>query len=105
MGYIKVVSDGYILGIGENPKMDGNITEKEYKELSEVFAKMPEPKDGYVVKLREKDLTWIQEEKPAEPDPGKSVLTPDEAWKIIESSNISKENKTLLKDYIYKEAK
>lgn len=38
-------------------------------------------------------------------DPSKGGLTPDEAWKIIESSNISKENKALLKDYIYKEAK
>ena len=38
-------------------------------------------------------------------DPGKGSLSADEAWKIIESSNISKENKALLKDYIYKEAK
>lgn len=103
MGYIKVTDDGYIIGIGENPKKEGNLSEKEYKELSEVFAKMPEPKEGYVVKLREKDLTWIQVEKPEEPDPDKSGLTPDDAWKIIESSNISKENKQLLKDYIYKE--
>lgn len=33
----------------------------------------------------------------------KGTMTPDEAWKIIESSNISKENKALLKEYIYKE--
>lgn len=34
-------------------------------------------------------------------DPSKGGLETDEAWKIIESSNISKENKSKLKEFIY----
>lgn len=101
MGYIKVISDGYILGIGENPRMNGNITEKEYADLITVFNKKPEDKDGYILKLNEKDLKWEYIKKPDDPDTGKESITHDEAWKIIESSNISKENKQKLYDYIY----
>ena len=36
-----------------------------------------------------------------EDDPSKGGLDPEQAWKIIESSNISKENKQKLYDYIY----
>ena len=51
---------------------------------------------------------WIELKEADAPDysdegEGKGSMTPDQAWKIIESSNISKENKQLLKDYIYKE--
>ena len=53
-------------------------------------------------KMLNKDLKYVDRPIPEDPDKGK-YMTPDEAWKIIESSNISKENKALLKDYIYKE--
>lgn len=33
-------------------------------------------------------------------DPSKGELTANEAWKIIESSNISKENKSKLREFI-----
>ena len=53
-------------------------------------------KNGFIEMKKEDAPSWDE-------DPGKESLSADEAWKIIESSNISKENKQLLKDYIYKE--
>ena len=78
--------------------------EKGYKPV--IITDRPEGKEGQFF-----DPEWTETEKEIiqiwteRTDPSKGGLTPDEAWKIIESSNISKENKALLKDYIYKEAK
>ena len=97
MGYFKTIDDGIIVSISTIDGQKGNIDEKEFLMLKELFNKMPTDK------MLNTDLKYV--DRPLPEDPDKGGLTPDEAWKIIESSNISKENKSLLKDYIYKEAK
>ena len=98
MGYFKTIEDDIIVSISTIDGVKGNIDEKEFLMLKEFFNKMPTDK------MLNKDLKYVDRPIPEDPDKGK-YMTPDEAWKIIESSNISKENKQLLKDYIYKEAK
>ena len=98
MGYSKVIYDSIVIALIKIAEK-GNIDEKEFNMLSKMIDSAPE---GMVVYETEKGYEYG---KAPDPDPGKGELTPDEAWKIIESSNISKENKALLKDYIYKEAK
>ena len=100
--YYKAVENGYILCISTN-KIGKEISEKEYLQIMKIVKKAPEPKEGKVLMLRDSDLTYEYVDEPDDPDKG--GLTPEGSWKIIESSNISKENKALLKDYIYKEAK
>lgn len=95
MGYFKMIEDDIIVSISTIDGVKGNIDEKEFLMLKELFNKMPTDK------MLNKDLKYV--DRPIPEDPDKGSLTPDEAWKIIESSNISKENKALLKDYIYKE--
>lgn len=95
--YIKAVDNSVIVSISKTYLPGkGNMTEKEF---SEVYALIKDIPEGKVLIETEKGYEYAD---PPE-DPGKGDLTPDEAWKIIESSNISKENKQLLKDYIYKE--
>lgn len=95
MGYFKTIDDDIIVSINTVDGAKGNIDEKEFLMLKELFNKMPTDK------MLNKDLKYV--DRPMDDASGKGSLTPDEAWKIIESSNISKENKALLKDYIYKE--
>lgn len=95
MGYFKTIEDDIIISISTIDGVKGNIDEKEFLMLKELFNKMPTDK------MLNKDLKYV--DRPIEDDPSKGSLTPDDAWKIIESSNISKENKALLKDFIYKE--
>ena len=76
--------------------------EKGYKPV--ILTEKPEGKEFQLF-----DPDWTETEKEIiqiwveRTDPSKGGLTPDEAWKIIESSNISKEHKSQLKDFIYKE--
>lgn len=106
MRYFIAMDGEYVLGIGTGN--GGNeISEKEYNEIMKVIHAGHKSnqrmicKDGKYIYI---DVDgW--NDSPEYPDPGKGSLSDDEAWKIIESSNISKENKQLLKDYIYKEAK
>lgn len=95
MGYYKTIEDDIIVSINTVDGTKGNIDEKEFLMLKELFNKMPTDK------MLNKDLKYV--DRPMGDDEGKGSMTPDDAWKIIESSNISKENKALLKDYIYKE--
>ena len=97
MIYYKTLDEDGVVSVNTlNEKGKGNIDEKEYSMIIELFRKMPV---GKVLIETEKGYEYAD----APDDPSKGGLTPDEAWKIIESSNISKENKQLLKDYIYKE--
>lgn len=98
MQYNRTIGDENIVYISTLDKDGkGNISKEEY----EIIRKMYQAANpGYAVTYDGKEYSYIQVE---DPDSGKGGLTPDEAWKIIESSNISKENKQLLKDYIYKE--
>ena len=98
--YKTIVEDGIVCLSTVNEEGKGNISEKEYNNILELIIKCPE---DMILTETEKGYEYIK--NPYYVDPSKGELTPDEAWKIIESSNISKENKALLKDYIYKEAK
>ena len=97
MQYWREILDDGIVSIGTINSGKGNISKEEYETIRKMYQ---DAKPGYTVTYDGKTYSYIQID-----DPGKGGLTPDEAWKIIESSNISKENKALLKDYIYKEAK
>ena len=95
--YIKTVDNSVIVSISKvYLPGKGNMDEKEFSEVYSLIKDMPE---GKVLIETEKGYEY----KDAPDDPSKGSLTPDEAWKIIESSNISKENKSLLKEFIYKE--
>lgn len=105
--YYKIKDGDFILGIGETDgkieKPNVEIKKEEFYNILEIIG--TRKKDQ---RLMEKDGKIYYVEVPGYdpiPEEDKGGLTPDEAWKIIESSNISKENKALLKDYIYKEAK
>lgn len=106
MYYAKVKDGDYIVGIVKyNTKEDVGIEikEEEYLEILKIIGTRKKDQrlleqDGKIFYV---DVPGWDDREPD--DPGKGGLTPDEAWKIIESSNISKENKQLLKDYIYKE--
>lgn len=80
MNYKKIISDGYILGIGQT-EAEGNITEAEYTALLEVFAAKPEAPEGKVYLLRT-DLSWelveTEDEEPTDPE-----VSADEALSII----------------------
>ena len=96
MQYNRTIGDENIVYISTLDKDGkGNISKEEYEIIRNMYQKA---KPGYVVTYDGKEYTYMQID-----DPDKGGLTPDEAWKIIESSNIRKENKQLLKDYIYKE--
>jgi hypothetical protein len=56
MMYKKVVKDGYILGVGK-VTAGGNIDEKEYNHLADIFHSVPETPDGFQYCLRV-DETW-----------------------------------------------
>jgi len=105
MTYFKVYDGEYIIGIGQNPVLPKGTVEIKKEEYDTILA---------IIKTRKKDQRLLEKDgkiyyvdvpgwDDQEPDPGKGGLTPDKAWKIIESSNISKENKSLLKEFIYKE--
>lgn len=104
MKYSKNIKDGFIIGIRKstNDIITGTeIDEKEYLMILDIIK--TRKKDQ---RLMEKDGKIFYVDVPGwddrEPDdPSKGGLDPDKAWKIIESSNISKENKQKLYDYIY----
>lgn len=94
MGYSKVICDSIVIAL---IKIDekGNINEKEFDILSNMINSAPE---GMVVYETEKGYEYG---KTPDYNQDKNSMTADEAWKIIESSNISKENKSKLKEFIY----
>ena len=106
MKYSKNIKDGYIIGIRKSPNdiiTGTEISEKEYLMILDIIKTRKKDQrlleqDGKIYYV---DVPGWDDQEPD--DPGKGSLSADEAWKIIESSNISKENKQLLKDYIYKE--
>lgn len=103
--YYKIKEGNFILGVGEtNGKIEKPNIEIKKEEFYDILKIIRTRKKDQ--RLMEKDGKIYYEEFPGY-DPiseeDKDGLTPDQAWKIIESSNISKENKALLKDYIYKE--
>lgn len=107
MYYAKVKDDDYIIGIIKHKQKVPNgieIKEEEYNAILKIIGTRKKDqrlleKDGKVYYV---DVPGWDDQEPD--DKGKDEsLTPDDAWKIIESSNISKENKALLKDFIYKE--
>ena len=73
----KIVSNGYILGVGVGSK-GVEITEAEYNELTEIFHAMP-VKEGYGYRLKT-DLTW--EEYKVEPEPVDEI-PPEGALEIL----------------------
>lgn len=100
MKYFKTIIEDNIVCISTlNEDGKGNITEKEYNNILEMIRKCPPDK---ILTETKKGFGYIDNPYYLD-DPSKGGLDPDHAWKIIESSNISKENKALLKDYIYKE--
>ena len=59
MAYFKVVVEPYIIGVGENEKTEGGISEKEYLKLTEMFKNRPTaPDDKHEYKLKEDTLEW-----------------------------------------------
>lgn len=66
MMYKKVVKDGYILGVGK-VTAGGNIDEKEYNHLTDIFHSVPETPDGFQYCLRV-DETWELVKKDPEPE-------------------------------------
>ncbi len=59
MAFFKVISESYIIGVGENDKTEGGIAEAEYLELNELFQNRPTPKDDiHEYKLRADTLEW-----------------------------------------------
>lgn len=91
---MKIVPDKY--GFYTVYADDGCVLVNEKLRIVTTMFCAPNP-DGWI-EMKEADAPDYRGE-----DESKGSLTPDEAWKIIESSNISKENKALLKDFIYKE--
>jgi hypothetical protein len=77
MKFTKIVIGGYILGLAVADK-GIEITEQEYRELTDIFHAMP-VREGYAYRLRE-DLTW--EEYPAEPEPVDEISN-EEALEIL----------------------
>lgn len=64
--FYKIVSDGYIIGIGTN----GNdsvteITESEYSEIHAIIVNKPSEPEGYTYKLRADNLEWEMVELPS----------------------------------------
>lgn len=94
MQYYRTIGDENIVYITTlNKEGKGNISKEEYETIRKMYQNA---KPGYVVTYNGKEYSYMQIE-----DPSKGGLEPDEAWKIIESSNISKENKSKLKEFIY----
>ena len=56
MEYVKVISDGYILGVGE-VESGGNISKEEFDEISNIIHNTPTAPDGYYYRLKE-NLEW-----------------------------------------------
>ena len=67
MAFVKVINDGYIIGIGKNQSESGGVTEPEYNQISELFKNKPPDTDWYQYKLRSDTLEW--ERVPIEPEP------------------------------------
>ena len=94
MQYYRTIGDENIVYISTlNKEGKGNIAKEEYETIRKMYQ---DAKPGYVVTYDGKEYSYMQLY-----DPSKGGLEPDEAWKIIESSNINKENKQKLYDYIY----
>lgn len=77
---VKIISNGYILGLAEAPT-GVEVSEEEYLKLADIFHAMP-TKEGYAYRLRE-DLTW--EEYHVEPEPIEE-LTAEEIAAAIEEA-------------------
>ena len=74
---------------------DGCVLVNETAQTVTKYIVTPNVEKSGFVEMKEADApSW-------DDDPSKGGLDPDKAWKIIESSNISKENKQKLYDYIY----
>lgn len=71
MRYIKIVDNGYILGIGTG-NSGNEITEDEYNEILSVIRNKPQDTEtvGYRLKT---DLTWESYEKEPQPEPDLSA--------------------------------
>ena len=94
MIYYRTIGDENIVYISTlNKEGKGNISKEEYETIRKMYQDV---KPGYVVTYDGKEYSYMQIE-----DPSKGGVEPDEACKIIESSNISKEKKQKLYDYIY----
>ena len=94
MQYYRTIIEENIVCISTvNQEGKGNISKEEYEKIRKLYQ---DAKPGYVVTFDGKEYSYMQIE-----DPSKGSLTPDEAWKIISSSNISKEDKEKLYKFIY----
>ena len=56
MEYKKITSDGYILGVAEI-ESGGNISKKEYDEITKVIHCIPTAPEGFYYRLKE-NLEW-----------------------------------------------
>lgn len=56
MGYIKVMSNGYILGVAQATS-GGNISKEEFDEITAIIHDMPTTPDGYYYRLKD-NLEW-----------------------------------------------
>lgn len=80
MGFVKIESDGYILGVA---KVDGNgnITESEYNTIAEHLRNAPTAPDGFQYRLTV-GLEWELSEMPVF-DPAQEEITDAEALAIL----------------------
>ena len=65
MIYLKIVSNGFIMGL-HIVQDGGNCEREEYESLLNLFAERPTAPDGYVYLLREDNLEWKLAEVPVE---------------------------------------
>lgn len=80
MGYTKVVTDNFILGIGLNQAESG-ITKEEFDAIEKAIKEQPTAPDGYQYRLRADTLTWELVEAP--------VIEPTEEEEATESDYIT----------------
>lgn len=58
MAFVKVISNGYIIGVGQNKSESGGITEQEYDSLTAIFNEQPKAEPGYKMMLNADTLSW-----------------------------------------------
>lgn len=73
--FYKIVSDGYIIGIGTNGNDNvTEITENEYSEILAIITSKPADPEGYAYKLHADTLEWesvaLPDIEPAEDEAG-----------------------------------
>lgn len=83
MVYGIVVIDGYVCGLTINVATDYVVSEAEYNNYLDLFARKPQPPEGYDYYLRYDTLEWELVEITVNPDYEPTVEDKAEAYDIL----------------------